>query len=209
MKLPGSKGEHRIQNKLATTKKAQAFYDKQMLDHLNPTMCEFLTNQEIVFIATSDANGECDCSFRNGPPGWVRVINEKTLAFPEYRGNGVFASMGNIMENPHIGMIFVDFFDSTVGLHVNGKVRIFMDQKILGSGLFPDDLKKNVPKKGGLKAECWVIVEVEEAYIHCSKHIPLLKKMDKEIHWGTNKEVYKGGDKFKAKKSPRPWVKGK
>jgi len=176
-----------------------------MLDHLNPTMCEFLTNQEIVFIATSDANGECDCSFRNGPPGWVRVINEKTLAFPEYRGNGVFASMGNIMENPHIGMIFVDFFDSTVGLHVNGKVRIFMDQKILGSGLFPEDLKKNVPKKGGLKAECWVIVEVEEAYIHCSKHIPHLKKMDKEIHWGTNKEVYKGGDKFKAKKSPRPW----
>ena len=205
MKLPGSKGEHRIQNKLATTKKAKAFYSKQMLDHLNPTMCEFLTNQEIVFIATSDANGECDCSFRNGPPGWVRVINEKTLAFPEYRGNGVFASMGNIMENPHIGMIFVDFFDSTVGLHVNGKVRIFMDQKILGSGLFPEDLKKNVPKKGGLKAECWVIVEVEEAYIHCSKHIPHLKKMDKEIHWGTNKEVYKGGDKFKAKKSPRPW----
>jgi hypothetical protein len=203
MKLPGSKGEHRIQNKLATTKKAKAFYDKQMLDHLNPTMCEFLTNQEIVFIATSDANGECDCSFRNGPPGWVRVINEKTLAFPEYRGNGVFASMGNIMENPHIGMIFVDFFDSTVGLHVNGKVRIFMDQKILGSGLFPDELKKNVPKKGGLKAECWVIVEVEEAYIHCSKHIPHLKKMDKEIHWGTNKEIYKGGDKFKAKKSPR------
>jgi hypothetical protein len=205
MKLPGSKGEHRIQNKLATTKKAKAFYDKQMLDHLNPTMCEFLTNQEIVFIATSDANGECDCSFRNGPPGWVRVINEKTLAFPEYRGNGVFASMGNIMENPHIGMVFIDFFDSTVGLHVNGKVRIFMDQKILGSGLFPDELKKNVPKKGGLKAECWVIVEVEEAYIHCSKHIPHLKKMDKEIHWGTNKEVYKGGDKFKAKKSPRPW----
>jgi hypothetical protein len=203
MKLPGSKGEHRIQNKLATTKKAKAFYDKQMLDHLNPTMCEFLTNQEIVFIATSDANGECDCSFRNGPPGWVRVINEKTLAFPEYRGNGVFASMGNIMENPHIGMVFIDFFDSTVGLHVNGKVRIFMDQKILGSGLFPDELKKNVPKKGGLKAECWVIVEVEEAYIHCSKHIPHLKKMDKEIHWGTNKEVYKGGDKFKAKKSPR------
>jgi len=205
MKLPGSKGEHRIQNKLATTKKAKAFYGKQMLDHLNPTMCEFLTNQEIVFIATSDANGECDCSFRNGPPGWVRVINEKTLAFPEYRGNGVFASMGNIMENPHIGMVFIDFFDSTVGLHVNGKVRIFMDQKILGSGLFPEDLKKNVPKKGGLKAECWVIVEVEEAYIHCSKHIPHLKKMDKEIHWGTNKEVYKGGDKFKAKKSPRPW----
>ncbi len=209
MKLPGSKGEHRLQKELATSKKALAFYNKQMLDHLNPTMREFLAEQEIVFIATSDAKGECDCSFRTGPPGWVRVIDEKTLAYPEYRGNGVFASMGNIMENPHIGMIFVDFYDSTVGLHVNGKARIFKDQKILKSGLFPDAIQKGIPKKGGLKAECWVIVEVEEAYIHCSKHIPRLKKVKKEIHWGTDKVAHKGGDKFKAKKSPRPWVENK
>ena len=87
--------------------------------------------------------------------------------------------MGNIVENPHIGMIFVDFFDSTVGLHVNGKVRIFLDQKI--SGLFPDAIKNEVPKRSGLKAQCWVIVEIDEAYIHCSKHVPKLKKMKKEI----------------------------
>ncbi len=141
------------------------------------------------------------------PPGWVRVIDEKTLAFPECRGNGVFASLGNILENPHIGMIFVDFFDSTVGLHVNGKARVFKDQKIFKSGLFPDDLKKGISKKAGLKAECWVIVEVEEAYIHCSKHIPRLKKMKKDIHWGTNKEIYKGGDKFTAKSSRKPKAK--
>lgn len=201
MKLPGSKGEHKLQKKLGTAKKAQAFYKNQMLDHLNPEMCEFISNQEIVCIATSDANGECDCSFRNGPPGWVRVINDKTLAFPEYRGNGVFASMGNIMENPHVGMIFVDFFDSTVGLHVNGKVRIFMDQAI--SGLVPDDLKKNIPKGGGLKAECWVVVEIEEAYIHCSKHIPRLKKMKKEIHWGTNLETHKKSNTFLTRKTTR------
>ncbi len=207
MKLPGLKGEHRLQKKLATTKKAQTFYNEQMLDHLNPEMCEFLSNQEMVFLATSDASGECDCSFRHGPPGWVRVINEKTLAFPEYQGNGVFASMGNIIENPHIGMIFIDFFDSTVGLHVNGNARVFMDQKI--RGLFPDDPKKNVPKRGGLNAECWVIVEIEEAYVHCSKHIPLLKKMKKEIHWGTNKETFKKSDRFIAKKSPRSRVKRK
>jgi uncharacterized protein len=209
MKLPGSKGEHRLQKELATTKKALAFYNKQMLDHLNPTMKKFLGNQEIVFIATSDAGGECDCSFRTGPPGWVRVIDEKTLAYPEYRGNGVFASMGNISENPHIGMIFIDFYDNTVGLHVNGKARIFKDQKLIKSGLFPDDLTKNAKKKGGPKAEAWVIVEVEEAYIHCSKHIPLLKKMEKEIHWGSEKVMHKGGDKFKAKNSPRPWVQKK
>ncbi|MZH02807.1 MAG: pyridoxamine 5-phosphate oxidase [Nitrospinae bacterium] len=207
MKLPGSKGEHKLQKKLGTSKKALSFYNRQMLDHLNPAMCEFLARQEMVFIATSDANGECDCSFRNGPPGWVRVIDEKTLAFPEYRGNGVFASMGNIMENPHIGMIFVDFFDSTVGLHVNGKVRIFLDQKI--SGLFPDAIKNEVPKRGGLKAQCWVIVEIEEAYIHCSKHVPKLKKMNKEIHWGTNLEVHKKSNSFISRKSSRARKKAK
>ena len=203
MKLFGSKGEHRLQKKLASTNRALAFYNKQVLDYLNPAMCEFIANQEILFIATSDAKGECDCSFRTGPQGWIRVIDEKTLAYPEYRGNGVFASMGNILEYQHIGMILVDFFNSTIGLHVNGKARVFKDQKPLKDGLFPDVLKKVGPQKGSLKAECWVVVEVEEAYIHCSKHIPLLKKMDKEIHWGTNKDIYKGGDHFKAKNSPR------
>lgn len=209
MKPPGSRGERKLQKELATTKEALAFYNKRMLDHLNPTMKDFVSNQEIVFIATSDAKGECDCSFRNGPPGWVRVIDEKTLTYPEYRGNGVFASMGNILENPHIGMIFVDFFESSVGLHVNGKARVFKDQKLLKNGPFPDAPGKNVSGKGGPKAECWVIVEVEEAYIHCSKHIPRLKNMNKEIHWGTNKEIHKGGDKFKAEAGSRPWDKEK
>ena len=66
------------------------------------------------------------------------------------------------------------------------------------------DLDKNIEdeirENGGRVPERWILVTVKEAYIHCSKHIPLLKKLDKEIHWGTDKEVYKGGDFFKAKK---------
>ena len=58
---------------------------------------------------------------------------------------------------------------------------------------------------GGRSPERWVEVEVEEAYIHCSKHIPLLKKLDKEVDWGTDDEVKKGGDFFEAKKTPSPW----
>jgi uncharacterized protein len=49
------------------------------------------------------------------------------------------------------------------------------------------------------------LVEVEEAYIHCSKHIPLLKKLDKTIHWGTDNVIYKGGDYFQVKDASRPW----
>ena len=121
MEIPGSKGEHQAQERFGTSRRALAFYNKQMLNYLNPEMREFIARQEMVFIATSDSQGDCDCSLRSGLPGFVRVLDEGTLAYPEFRGNGVMASVGNILENPHMGMIFIDFFKSTVGLHVNDK----------------------------------------------------------------------------------------
>ena len=123
--LPGSRGEHELQKKYSTGKRASAFYEKQVLEHLNPSMREFIARQEMVFIATADSSGECDCSLRAGLPGFVRVLDEKTLLYPEYRGNGVLASLGNMSENHHIGMFFADFFGSTIGLHVNGNARLF------------------------------------------------------------------------------------
>lgn len=59
-------------------------------------MREFIADREMVFIATADAAGECDCSLRAGLPGFVRSLDEKILLYPEYRGNGVLASLGNI-----------------------------------------------------------------------------------------------------------------
>ena len=119
---PGSRGEHEVQERFGSSKRALAFYNNQILDHLNPLMREFITKQEMVFIATSDAQGECDCSFRAGGVGFVRILTEKLLVYPEYRGQGVYASLGNISENPNIGMMFIDFFEDTIGLHLNGKV---------------------------------------------------------------------------------------
>ena len=109
----GSEGEQILQMKVGTTNKASSFYEKQMLGYLNSYMREFISRQEMVFIATADSKGECDCSFRAGKRGFVRVLNEKTLIYPEYRGNGVMASLGNILENQHIGMTFIDFFENT------------------------------------------------------------------------------------------------
>ena len=121
---PGSAGEHDLQEKLGTVKRANAFYDNQVLDHLTPLMREFMERMTMCFISTSDAHGECDSSFRAGPPGFVRVIDEKTVMWPEYKGNGVMASMGNINENGYVGLLFVDFFETQVGLHVNGKATV-------------------------------------------------------------------------------------
>ena len=199
MKLPGSEGEHQAQEKYGTTRRALAFYDKQMRDCLNPLMREFIARQEMVFIATSDAHGECDCSFRSGLPGFVHVLDDKTLTYPEYRGNGVMASMGNIFENPHIGMVFIDFFHSTVGLHVNGKAQVLDNQDLLVRPDLPPAIIEAIQTKAGRGSEQWILVEVAEAYIHCSKHVPLLQKRDKKIHWGTDNASHKGGDYFKTK----------
>jgi predicted pyridoxine 5'-phosphate oxidase superfamily flavin-nucleotide-binding protein len=208
---PGSGGEHALQERFATFKRAAAFYDKQMLDHLNPLMREYISQQEMIFIATSDAHGECDASFRAGSPGFVRVLDERTLMYPEYRGNGVMASLGNITENANVGILFVDFFQSAVGLHVNGTARIIENDAV--SAFAPilermagvTDLHDQVEDKKKTP-ERWVFVEVVEAYIHCSKHIPSLRKLDKDIDWGTDNEQRKGGDFFKAKHDPRPWA---
>src|SRR3712207_1553610 len=122
--MPCSNGEHRLQELFGTTLRARAFYEHQVLDHLNERMQEFVGRMEMVFLATADAGGEADCSFRAGPPGFVGVLDEGTLALPEYRGNGVMGSLGNIAENGHVGLLFVDFCGDGVGLHVNGRASI-------------------------------------------------------------------------------------
>ncbi len=189
-------------------RRAAAFYNKQMLDHLNPLMLDYLATQEMAFIATADGHGECDCSFRAGPPGFVRALDERTLIYPELRGNGVMASMGNMSENPNIGILFVDFYDTTIGLHVNGRAGVVDDEAVRAFGPMLERFDPSLFElpEGTKAAEQWVVVHVEEAYIHCSKHIPLVAKLDKDIHWATDDNVRKGGDYFKAKHSGRPWV---
>ena len=204
MNLPGSNGEHQIQVDFGTTRRALAFYNNQMLDYLNPTMRDFIARQEMVFIATADAHGECDSSFRAGLPGFVHIFDDKRLAYPEYRGNGVMASVGNLSENPHIGMIFIDFLQSTVGLHVNGTATVVENEALLARPDVTPELIEATQTTSQRRPERWILVEVEEAYIHCSKHVPLMKKLDKEIYWGTDDDQHKGGDYFNAKACPRP-----
>jgi predicted pyridoxine 5'-phosphate oxidase superfamily flavin-nucleotide-binding protein len=205
--LPGSAGEHALQQELGTARRAAAFYDKQMLDHLNPVMREFIARQTMAFIATADAAGNADSSFRAGPPGFVRVLDERTVMYPDFRGNGVMASLGNLTENPGIGILFVDFFDATVGLHVNGRARVVEDSAVRAFETLLTRLAGGEPLRdeaapAKLQPERWVVVEVEEAYIHCSKHIPLLARVDDEARAERDAP---GGDYFAAKATPRPW----
>ncbi|MBX3345221.1 MAG: pyridoxamine 5'-phosphate oxidase family protein [Nitrospira sp.] len=190
---PGSPGEQRAQARFGTSVRAAAFYEHQVLAYLNRPMREFIARMEMVYIATADARGNCDCSFRAGAPGFVQVLDDRTLAYPEYRGNGVLASVGNMLENPRIGMVFLDYFQTTVGLHVNGSARVLDPQDMAAVPQLTLD-----PHDAGPTPKAWILIQVEEAYIHCSKHVPLLAKREKHIVWGTDDERLKGGNFFKS-----------
>jgi uncharacterized protein len=175
-----SQGERWLQKRLGSESRANAFYQNQMLDHLSPAMQDFLMKQEMMFLATSDRQGNCDLSFRAGKQGFIHIINKKTVIYPEYRGNGVFASLGNMLENPHIGMLFIDFFTHRVGLHINGTAGIIEDEAL--PRCIPRSIALHLQQTVEKQVEAWVLVKIDEAYIHCSKNIPLLKKVENEIH---------------------------
>jgi len=194
--LVGSAGERQLQEATGSRARAQRFYDAQMLDRLNGRMRAFIGRQEMMFLSTADGSGHCDSTFRAGPPGFVAVLSERQVAWPEYRGNGVMASAGNITENANAGLLFVDFFRDVIGLHVNGRATIVDDEEL--RLLHPDLPGDAVP---GRRPERWAVVDVEEAYVHCRKHIPHLAKIPPATAasrraWGTDDAVRKGGDFF-------------
>lgn len=180
-------GERELQARYGTSDRAERFYRQQVLDHLNERMVEFVPRQEMLFVATADGFGACDNTFRAGPPGFIRVLGPHRLAWPEYRGNGVMASLGNIAGNPHVGLLMIDFFRDVIGLHVNGRARIVEH----GPAAPPVD-----DPAPGRRPERWVTVDVDEAYIHCAKHIPRLVKVPHRREWGTDDVRRKGGDFF-------------
>ena len=204
--LPGSEGEHELQLKYGKSLQALAFYKHRVLDHLNSAMREFIAGQEMMFVGTADKNGNADSSFRAGHASFVKVLDERTIAYPEFRGNGVMSSMGNISENPHVGLMFIDFGKDRIGLHVNGSARIaehdefvrFMEDRGAADTVLEDPVLANAISKDPGNLERWVIVSVDEAFMHCSKHIPLMQKIDHEVQWGTDDVRAKGGDYFEA-----------
>ena len=82
-----------------------------------------------VFVATADAQGHPDCSYKGGLPGFVHVIDDRTLAIPDYDGNGMYRTWGNVLVNPHVGLLFLDF-EKPKRLRVNGEARVAEDDPL-------------------------------------------------------------------------------
>lgn len=89
----------------------------------------FIERCSMFFIATADGAGRPDCSYKGGLPGFVRVLDDRTLAIPDYDGNGMYRTWGNVLVNPHVGLLFLDF-EQTKRIRVNGTARVREDDPL-------------------------------------------------------------------------------
>jgi uncharacterized protein len=91
---------------------------------------DFIEKQPMFFLATADHEGRPDCSYKGGFPGFVRIMDERTVVFPDYDGNGMFRSLGNILLNPFVGLLFIDF-ENPSRLRINGTASLHFEDPLL------------------------------------------------------------------------------
>lgn len=129
----GLPGDEVLRRKFGTT-------DILVAASLSDAVVHFIESVEFFFIATSNKRGKCDASYRHkgkGVPA-LKVLDEKTIIFPHYMGNGTFRSLGNILENPQIGMLFIEL-PSGLRMRVNGDAEIIDDPEWLA--MFPGSIE--------------------------------------------------------------------
>ena len=120
----------------------------------------FIESAIYFFLATADADGRPDCSFKGGAPGFVQVTAPDQLAFPDYDGNGMFKSLGNILVNPDVGLLFIDLHQKPRRLRVNGHARLSRDDPLLAHTI---------------GAQLIVRVTARAIFPNCPRYIPKLQ----------------------------------
>jgi hypothetical protein len=167
-------GSRRLQDRFDTRRLADRLVEKLSRSAFTDADREFIASRPMFFLATADAEGRPDCSYKGGKPGFVRVLDAETLAFPSYDGNGMFKSLGNLAVNPHLGMLFLDF-EKPKRLRVNGRARVIDDDPLLaefaGAQLIvrvhADAIFPNCPRY----IHKMQMVE-ESVYAPCEGHVP-------------------------------------
>lgn len=127
----------------------------------------FIESAIYFFVATADAAGRPDCSFKGGRPGFVRVTGPSELAFPDYDGNGMFKSLGNLLVNDNIGLLFIDMHERPRRLRVNGTATVRRDDPLL---------------QQAVGAQLVVRVQVRAIFPNCPRYIPSLRLVEESIY---------------------------
>ena len=148
--------QHRSMQKIFDTEKlADAVASHIVVDELAPEHKGFIESRDMFFLTTIDHRGYPTCSHKGGSVGFVKALDDKTLAFPSYDGNGMFLSMANITTNPKIGMLFIDF-ETPHRVRVHGTATAEVNSPLL----------KDFPG-----AEIIVTVKITEVFINCPRYI--------------------------------------
>jgi predicted pyridoxine 5'-phosphate oxidase superfamily flavin-nucleotide-binding protein len=200
--FPGSDAEYLAQELYGTRERADRFYRDQLVDVLTPRMQEFIAERTELVVSSVDPEGRPDTSVRFGDPGFVSVLDERTLAWPELRGNGVMTTVGNLLKNSAAHLMFLDRA-ARIGLHLRGHTRILEAEDMADE--HPRVVAATNHSRGNRSRgpERWVLLYLATAYVHCRKHFP---EADRDIAEGADDNRAKGGDYFGTKHTPKPWA---
>ena len=146
----------RLQDRFDTRRLADRLEERYLLDaDIDADDRAFIEARDMLFLATVDGDGRPNCSYKGGDPGFVRVLDERTIAFPLYDGNGMYLSAGNVLANPNVGLLFIDF-EGRKRLRLNGIASIEEDDPLLAE--YPE-------------AELVVRVRTTEVFPNCPRYI--------------------------------------
>lgn len=159
-------GSRQLQERFGSRQLADRLVERLARNVFTPEDCAFIQSRNMFFLATADADGFPDCSYKGGAPGFVRVVGESTLAFPSYDGNGMFKSLGNVLVNPQVGMLFIDF-DKPRRLRVNGMASIDEQDALLAD--FPG-------------AQLIVRVQAQAIFPNCPRYIHNLQSGELSVY---------------------------
>ncbi|GGJ15290.1 pyridoxamine 5'-phosphate oxidase family protein [Neoroseomonas lacus] len=156
-------GNRELQDAFGTRKLADRLEERLHRSAFTPEDEAFIASLRFFFLATATAEGHPDCSFKGGDPGFARVIAPDLLVFPDYDGNGMFKSLGNIRTNPHVGLLFIGMEEKPRRLRVNGTAQVVREDPLLASF------------EG---AQALVRVTPEDIFPNCPRNIPRLQVVE-------------------------------
>jgi predicted pyridoxine 5'-phosphate oxidase superfamily flavin-nucleotide-binding protein len=156
-------GSRRLQDQFDSRRLADRLEEVKVRDHIDDGDRAFIESLDMFFLATADAQGRPNCSYKGGDPGFVRVLDSHTLAFPGYDGNGMFLSLGNALVNPEVGLLFIDF-QRRRRLRLNGTASVSLDDPLLAS--WPE-------------AKQVVRVRAREVFPNCPRYIHRLELVER------------------------------
>lgn len=151
-----------LQDRFETRRLADALHDNVMRSELAEMDKRFINGSDFFYLSTLDHNGFPTVSYKGGPPGFVSILDDRTIAFPVYDGNGMFYSMGNIADTSKIGMLFMDF-EQPRRLRLHGRAVISEDDPLA------------TEYTGALTI---VRVELESIFTNCPRYIHSFRRLD-------------------------------